>query len=76
MLTVSETAARLNVTPQSFDIERARELYHRCKDELYGCYDIEFLNQAQSEDERLFYTTVADFFLQQRQTELVERGVF
>jgi excisionase family DNA binding protein len=63
-------------SPQSFDIGEARELYHRCKSELYGCYDLGFLDQAHSEEERRFYITVADFFLQQRQAELIKRGAY
>ena len=63
-------------TSASFDIAAARNLYRECRRQLYGCYDIGFLGQAQSEEERLFYTTVADFFLQQRQRELIARRVF
>jgi excisionase family DNA binding protein len=62
--------------PPGFNTTAARRLYSDCKRQLYGCYDIDFLDQARSEEERLFYTTVADFFLQQRQRELIAQRVF
>jgi hypothetical protein len=41
-----------------------------------GCYDVDFLLQAESDEERDFYVTVADFFLQRKQQELIARGMF
>lgn len=58
------------------DVDEAHRLYKDCKRVLTGCYDTEFLMQAKSREEKLFWVRVADFFLQQKQEELVEQGVF
>lgn len=58
------------------EIAITRDLYERCKEHLAGCFDIDFLDLAQSEEERSFYTAVATFFLQQKQREMIEQGVF
>lgn len=66
-----------NVNPAlEREVELTRSLYELCKEHLSGCFDMDFLDLAQSEDERSFYTTVANFFLQSKQRELVERGVY
>jgi excisionase family DNA binding protein len=54
----------------------AHKLYEQCKQKLSGCYDAPFLTQAKSREEQRFYLVVADFFLQQKQRELVADGVF
>jgi excisionase family DNA binding protein len=58
------------------DIGQARELYRQCKAQLAGCYGAGFLLQAQTEEEQGFYLAVADFFLQQRQREVVDAGIY
>jgi excisionase family DNA binding protein len=58
------------------DEKTTRELYLNCKRTLQGCYDVEHLLQAKSDEERDFYVTVADFFLQKKQQELIAKGMF
>lgn len=36
----------------------------------------ELLKKANSYEEQAFYVTISDFFLQQRQKEVVEKGIF
>lgn len=60
----------------SLDAKKTRRLYNECKSMLSGCYDSEFLAQAESQEELAFYLTVADFFLQEKQKELIDQGVF
>lgn len=55
---------------------RAHELYESCREVLTGAYDASVLAAAESEDERRFYLMVSDFFLQQKQRELVTQGVW
>ncbi len=55
---------------------RAHELYEACREVLAGAYDATVLAAAESDDERRFYLMVSDFFLQQRQRELVAQGVW
>ena len=66
-------AARSNMNTE---IAITRALYEQCKEHLTGCFDIDFLELAQSEEERSFYTSVASFFLQQKQREMIEQGVY
>lgn len=54
----------------------AHILYLECKQALSGGFRSETLKQAQSAEEERFYVTVANFFLQEKQRELVEQGVF
>ena len=58
------------------DTERAHALYDEAKQVLAGCYDGDFLKQARTPEELAFWIHTADFFLQQRQRELVQKGVF
>ena len=58
------------------DIEEAHALYDKAAQLLSGCYNAEFLSSARDEDEQAFWVLVSDFFLQQRQKELVSQGVF
>lgn len=71
-------AKNMQATPSKMKKEIAitRALYEQCKEHLTGCFDIDFLDLAQSEEERSFYTSVASFFLQQKQREMIERGVY
>ena len=55
---------------------RAHELYSECR-RIFGCLPAtELLEAAQSREEASFYMAVFDFFLQQRQRELIRKGVF
>lgn len=57
-------------------LEQGRHLYRACK-EYFRCRpDAQQLRAAQSGEEASFYVAMADFFLQQRQAELVAAGVF
>lgn len=58
------------------DIEEAHALYDEAGKLLSGCYNAEFLNSARDEDEQAFWVLVSDFFLQQRQKELIGQGVY
>ena len=58
------------------DIDEAHRIYDDAKRVLAGCYNAAFLNHARTPEEQAFWIRVADFFLQQKQRELVEKGVF
>ena len=60
----------------SYDIEAARRLYRECRATLSGTFNSAFLDQAESKEEEDFYVAVSTFFLQKRQQELIEQGVF
>ncbi|RDB60798.1 hypothetical protein C1878_13200 [Gordonibacter sp. 28C] len=62
--------------PCSHDIEHARHLYRECRETLSGMFNSAFLDQAESKEEEDFYVTVSTFFLQKKQLELIEQGVF
>lgn len=58
------------------DSLHAQELYDECR-RLFGHLPpVEMLEAARSKEEASFYMAVFDFFLQQRQRELVRGGVF
>ncbi|WP_080803446.1 helix-turn-helix domain-containing protein [Arabiibacter massiliensis] len=63
-------------SPPPCDIETARRLYEECRSTLSGAFNSAFLSQAESREEESFYVAVSTFFLQQRQRELIEQGVF
>ena len=63
-------------TSPSYDIEAARRLYRECRATLSGTFNSAFLDQAESKEEEDFYVAVSTFFLQKRQQELIEQGVF
>ncbi|MCI9495897.1 MAG: helix-turn-helix domain-containing protein [Adlercreutzia mucosicola] len=56
--------------------EKARELYRQCRDHFQHCPSSALIAAAESQEEASFYMAVADFFLQQRQADLIARGVF
>lgn len=58
------------------DAQEAHALYDEAERILSGCYNAEFLGQARSEREQAFWVLVSDFFLQQKQIELIEQGVY
>lgn len=58
-----------------YDIEKYRKIYN----ELKSINQVELPNlllQLPTKEERDFYVTVADFFLQQRQKELIAKNVY
>lgn len=54
----------------------AHELYLQCKELLSTGYMQEFFNDSHSAEEQRFYASVANFFLQEKQRQLIEQGVF
>jgi len=58
------------------DVDEAHWIYEEAKRVLAGCYDADFLKQARTLEERAFWISTADFFLQQKQRELVREGVY
>ena len=55
--------------------EEWHNLYKTCK----GMTDddlSELLKKAKSDEEQSFYFTISNFFLQQRQKEVIEKGLF
>lgn len=55
---------------------RAHELYCACRETFRSIPDPSLIRSAKSSEEASFYMAVSDFFLQQKQRELVARGVF
>lgn len=53
----------------------AHELYLACKKLFQALPGAEMMQQARSQEEASFYMAVADFFLQQKQAQLVAEGV-
>lgn len=58
------------------DADAAHLVYDEAQRVLAGCYDVAFLKQARTPEERAFWIHVADFFVQQKQRELIRDGVF
>lgn len=58
------------------DVDAAHRIYDEAARVLSGCYDAAFLEQARTPEEQAFWIRTADFFLQQKQRELVKAGVF
>lgn len=56
--------------------ESFHELYEECRELFTHLPTSETMAQAKSKEEASFYMAVADFFLQQRQAELVKSGVY
>lgn len=52
------------------------QLYKEVKEGLIPEYSIDALLQLETTEEREFYVTIADFFLQQKQRQLIKEGVF
>lgn len=58
-----------------YDIEKYHEIYN----ELKSINQVELPNlllQLSTKEEQSFYVTVADFFLQQKQKELIDRHTY
>lgn len=56
--------------------EHANELYRACKEAFCVRPDADLLTLTESKEEASFYVAVADFFLQQRQRQLVKQGIY
>jgi excisionase family DNA binding protein len=54
----------------------AHELYRACKEVFSIRPDVELITQTKSSEEAAFYVAVADFFLQQRQRQIVKQGIY
>ena len=52
------------------------DLYASCKEAFRACPTPAILKSAQSAEEAAFYVAVTDFFLQQKQLDLIKQGVF
>lgn len=74
--TAQETERSQKAAALAADEAQAHRLYKECEALLAGRYDAAFLQAAATDSERRFYTAVADFFLQERQRQLIESGVF
>lgn len=56
--------------------QEARAAYDLCRELFRTLPSSTMISQARSHEEASFYMAVADFFLQQKQADLVHRGVF
>lgn len=56
--------------------EEARMLFDTCKRLFDHLPSEAMMSQARTREEASFYMAVADFFLQQRQAELIAQGVY
>ncbi|MCL2826596.1 MAG: helix-turn-helix domain-containing protein [Eggerthellaceae bacterium] len=64
---------------KKFSLENAEHLhslYQECRRSLSNGYSIDMLLQLAEPEERDFCLAVTDFFLQKKQRQLVEEGVF
>lgn len=77
--TLSNRSIFINLSKEKeFDKMEKQELnnlYNICKNITEDDYT-ELLMKATSYEEQKFYTTISDFFLQQRQKEVIEQGIF
>ena len=62
--------------PTKTRVEVIQYLYQECKENLSRGYDIETILSLPTQEEREFCVAITDFFLQQKQRDLIERGVF
>ena len=58
------------------DVNTAHRIYDEASTVLAGCYDVTFLEQARTPEEKAFWIHIADFFLQERQRKLIKEGIF
>lgn len=77
----AQMAVGPNLTPQSRLDAEARcialhSLYLQCKQAFEFDPPIQAIESASSQEEASFYMSVADFFLQQKQRELIAQGVY
>lgn len=57
-------------------VSEGHDLYLACKEYFKYRPDSKQLSCAQSQEEADFYISMADFFLQQKQKELIDQGIF
>ena len=55
--------------------EEWHNLYETCKNMTDDDLS-ELLKKAKSDEEQSFYVAISDFFLQQKQKEVIEKGLF
>lgn len=58
------------------DEESLRSLYLQCKESFSFRPSLDVISAAQTQEEANFYMAVSDFFLREKQWELVKRGVY
>ncbi|WP_418949929.1 hypothetical protein [Slackia isoflavoniconvertens] len=51
-------------------------LFEECKKAFSFCVPLDVLQSAKTQEEADFYIELSDFFLRQKQRELVKRGAF
>ena len=51
-------------------------VFEECKKAFSFCVSLDVLQSAKTQEEADFYMELSDFFLRQKQRELVKRGVF
>ena len=64
--------------PAAFDEKatEAHEIYLTCRKLFSTLPSSRLMGEARSQEEEAFYMSVSEFFLQQKQRELIMRGVF
>ena len=62
--------------PATTDPEALQRLYDGCREQLAGSFGADVIHAARTPEEARFYMAVASFFLQERQRELIDEGVF
>lgn len=58
------------------DAKRAHRIYEDCRAMFSSLPSEELMQHASSSEEATFYMAISDFFLQKKQDELIEQGVF
>lgn len=58
------------------DARRAHRIYEDCRAMFSSLPSEDLMQHASSSEEATFYMVVSDFFLQKKQDELIEQGVF
>jgi len=53
-----------------------QNLYHECRNSTAYRYEIDSIMNIPTPEEKDFYIAIADFFLQQKQKELIDAGVY
>jgi len=69
----NSTWSNSSTTPSAVVIQY---LYLECKENLSKGYDINSILSLPTREEREFCIVLTDFFLQQKQRELIDRGVY
>lgn len=58
------------------DARKAHRIYEDCRVMFSSSPSKELMQHASSNEEATFYMAVSDFFLQKKQDELIEQGIF